>query len=137
MLQSQILVPQKFYTFYDSITGIERQVFIKIQFQQFSIHKIYVIMYHKLSELYCNVPVVLKLRGEGLEKKQKIQKDFFKLFFFFFYFLWPSPCHAENKNRLKCISDYFSCMVTYVLCMENHQNCILVHSCLPIVGRLS
>ena len=43
----------------------------------------------------------------------------------------------ENNDTLQYSSDKFPCMVTYILCMENCQNCILMHICLPITGRLS
>ena len=34
----------------------------------------------------------------------------------------------ENNNTLKCSSDNFPCMMTYILCIEICPNCILMHS---------
>ena len=38
----------------------------------------------------------------------------------------------ETNDTLQCSSDSFPRMVTYILCVENCQNTILMHSCLPI-----
>ena len=42
----------------------------------------------------------------------------------------------ETSDALQCSSDSFPRMVIYILCVENCQNYILTHSCLPIAGRL-
>ena len=42
----------------------------------------------------------------------------------------------ENKETSKYGSESFPYMVTYILCVENCQNFILTHSCLPIAGKL-
>ena len=50
---------------------------------------------------------------------------------------------SSNKARehgnflvMQCSSGSFSHMVIYILCVENCQNYIWVHRCLPILGRL-
>ena len=56
-------------------------------------------------------------------------------FIVFLAFLIFSP-GLENSQISKFGSDSFPRMVTYILCVENCQNYILMHSCLPIAGRL-
>ena len=53
----------------------------------------------------------------------------------FLLFMTFSP-QLETNNTLQCSSDSFPRMVTYILCVENCQNYIWTHSCLPIAGRL-
>ena len=105
----------------------------KMQFQQFSIHKIYVTMHGKLSELHCNV-LLFSNRGENVWKTrgQICPILFLKLSMTF-------SLRLENNVKLQCecSSDNFPCLVTYILYMENCWNCILMHTCLPIAGRLS
>ena len=54
---------------------------------------------------------------------------------FFLHFMTFSPQLGTN-NTLQFSSDSFPHMVIYTLCVENCQNYILTHSCLPIAGRL-
>ena len=42
----------------------------------------------------------------------------------------------QTKVALQCSSDSFPHMVIYILSVDNCQNYILTHSCLPIAGRL-
>ena len=53
----------------------------------------------------------------------------------FSHFRTVSPGLGSNYAS-KCSSASFPRMVTYILCVENCQNYILTHSCLPIPGRL-
>ena len=53
----------------------------------------------------------------------------------FQHFLTFSP-RLETNNALQCSSDSFPQMVIYILCVENCQNSISAHSCLPMAGRL-
>ena len=78
-------------------------------------------MRKKLSELHCNVLLLSNL-GE------KVMKSFLN-------FLNLLPWIGEQKIS-KYGSESFPRMVTYILCVENCQNYILMHSCLPILGRL-
>ena len=42
----------------------------------------------------------------------------------------------ENNKTSKRGSESFPCMMTYILCVENCQNYILTHRCLPILEKL-
>ena len=53
----------------------------------------------------------------------------------FLHFMTFSP-PLETNNALQCSSDSFPSMVIYILCVENCQNYILTHSCLPFAERL-
>ena len=57
------------------------------------------------------------------------------LFHSFLHFMTFSP-QLETNNVLQCSSDSFPCMVIYILSVENCQNYISLHSCLPITRRL-
>ena len=77
--------------------------------------------------------VVLQSRGDdpkSYETRVQICHIVFLLFMTF------SP-RLENNDTLQYSSDNFRYMVTYILCMENCWNYILMHSLLPIAGRLS
>ena len=54
----------------------------------------------------------------------------------FLVFQTFSP-QLENNNTLQWSFDNFTCMVTYILCIENCWNYTLMHSFLPLAGRLS
>ena len=53
----------------------------------------------------------------------------------FLHFMTFSP-RLEANVVLQCSSDSFPHMVIYILCVENCQNYISTHRCLPIAGRL-
>ena len=53
----------------------------------------------------------------------------------FLHFMTFSP-RLETNVALQCTSDSFPHMVIYILCVENCQNYISMHSCLPFAGRL-
>ena len=53
-----------------------------------------------------------------------------------FIFHFSPILRLETNNTLQCSSDSFLGMVTYILCLESCHNYILMHSCLPIAGRL-
>ena len=71
--------------------------------------------------------VFLQSRGEGLKSKENYGTKFSLLF-------KPSP-RDWRKKATKCGSLNFPRNVTYILCVGECQNHILMHSCLPIPGR--
>ena len=71
--------------------------------------------------------------GKRFEKQGKLWDRFVPQFFH--HFMTFSPW-LETNVALQCSSDSFSHMLIYILCLENCQNYISMHSCLPIVGRL-
>ena len=75
----------------------------------------------------------LQSPGEGLERYETRGQICPLVFLLWMTF---SP-QLENNDTLQGSSDNFPYMVTYLLCMENCRNCILIGSCLPIAGRLS
>ena len=70
--------------------------------------------------------------GEGLKSKENYGTDFPIVFLAFQTF---SSGLDKNKTSM-CGSESFPRMVTYILWVENCQNYILTHCCLPIPGRL-
>ena len=74
--------------------------------------------------------VVLKSWGDG-------RKNFGISLCPYFLAFWTFSPRFENNSSLQCSSDNFPYMVAYILCLENCQNCILMHSFLPIAGILS
>ena len=76
MLYSQILEPLIVYTFYDGFPATRRQLCIVMQIQQFSIHKMYITMQGKLSELHCSVSL-FSSRMDKVQKLGKLRKRFF------------------------------------------------------------
>ena len=76
---------------------------------------------------------VLQSRGKGLKSKENYGRDFSPS---------VSPFHdilprLETKAALQCSSDIFPRMLIYIFCVENCQNYILTHSCLPLQGDCS
>ena len=86
----------------------------------------------KLPELHCNVLLVSNC-GEKVMKRRKIMEQICPITFLACLTFSPG---LENNQALKWCSDSFPPMMTYILCVENCQNYILIHSCLPIAGRL-
>ena len=101
-------------------------------FWQFSTHKIYATVRGKLSELHYNALLVSN-RGEKVMKRRKTMGQICPIVFRAF---WTFSPRLENNKSSKCGSENFPRMLTYILCVENCQNNILTHSCLPIAGTL-
>ena len=104
----------------------------KCSFWQFSSHKIYVTMRGKLSEPHFDV-WLFSNPGEKVQKARKGMGHLCPIFFLLFITFSP---WLETNDTLQCSSDSFPWMVTVILCVENCQNYISIHSCLPIAGRL-
>ena len=98
-----------------------------MQFRKFSTTKIYVSMHGKQLSLFSN----------GREKVLKSVTTRGQICLIGFLLFWTFSLRLENKGTLKCSSDSFPHMVTYMLGGGNCQKYILMHCCLPIVGRLS
>ena len=71
--------------------------------------------------------------GEKVMKRRKTMGQICPIVFRDFLTLTPG---LENNKTSKCGSESFPRMVTYILCVENGQNYISMHSCLPIAERL-
>ena len=108
-------------------TTMHRNVVLTI-----STHKIYVTMRGKLSELRYNVSLVSN-RGQKVMKRRKIMGQICPIAFLAFLTFFTG---LENNQTSKFGFDNFPRMVTYILCVENCQKYILMHSCLPIAGGL-
>ena len=132
MLHSHILGAWKCLTLWNSVPAIGRQLFKEMLFWQFSTHKIYATVRGKLSELHYNALLVSN-RGEKVMKRRKTMGQICPIVFRAFQTFSP---RLENNESSKCGSENFPRMVTYILCVENCQNNILTHSCLPIAGTL-
>ena len=78
--------------------------------------------------MFCCSPVP-KIR---FEKQQKLSDRFVPQFFVHFMTFFP---RLETNDALQCSYDSFPHLVIYILCVENCQNYIVTHSCLPIAGR--
>ena len=83
-------------------------------------------------KLICNAWMVSNC-GEKVMKWRKTMGQICPIVFLAFQTF--SPGLEKNKTSM-CGSESFPRMVTYILCVENCQNYILTHSCLPIQGRL-
>ena len=82
--------------------------------------------YHIL--MFCVSPIP----GSRFKKEEKYGKYFPIVFLVFQTF---SPGLEKNETSI-CCSESFPRTLMYILCVENCQNYILTHSCLPIPGRL-
>ena len=71
--------------------------------------------------------------GENVQKARKAVGQIYPIIFLLFMTFSP---RLETNNTLQCSSDSFPRLGTYILCVENLQNYISTHSCLPIAGRL-
>ena len=71
------------------------------------------------------------------EKVWKCRKTRVQICLKVFYFSWSSPRNWRSPMYCNLVLTIFHTLWSYILCMENYRNCILMHSCLPIVGRLS
>ena len=122
MFHSEIPSPWSFLTFWNGFHGIRRKLCVKMWFWQFSTHKKYVTVRGKLAEQHFDdfFPTILVRRFENQGK----------------LFAFQTFSSGLEKNKAsKCGSESFPRTVTYILCVENCQNQILTHSCLPISGR--
>ena len=85
----------------------------------------------KLSALHLDVRLFSN-PGEKVQKARKAMGNICPIIFLLFMTFSP---RLETNDTLQCSSDSFPRMVTYILCVDNCQNYILMHS-LPIAGRL-
>ena len=72
--------------------------------------------------------------GRRFEKKSKLMGHICPTVFSLHFITFSAP--LETIDALQCNSDSFPLMVICILCVENFQNYIWTHSCLPIAGRL-
>ena len=86
----------------------------------------------KLSEPHFDV-WLFSNPGEKVQKARKAMGQICPIIFLLFMTFSPQ---LETNDKLRCSSDSFPRMVTCILCVENVQNYILMHSCLSIAGKL-
>ena len=86
----------------------------------------------KLSELHFDV-LLFSDCGEKVQTPWQTKGQICPIVFSTFYDFSP---RLENKDTVQISSDSFPRLVTYILCVENCRNYILMHSCLPSAGRL-
>ena len=95
-------------------------------------HKIYVTMHGKLSTTQFDV----SLFSNPVEKVWQARNTMGMICPTLFLHFMTFSQQLETNYALQCSSDSFPRMVIYILFVENCQNYILTHSCLPIAGRM-
>ena len=86
----------------------------------------------KLSELHYKETLVSN-RREKVMNWRKTVGQICPIVFLAFQTFSPG---FENNHTLKCGSESFPRIMTYILCVEKCQSYIFTHGCVPIAGKL-